>query len=108
MGLLTRQDGMVAQTPEEAHQLQMAGYEKCYNNRVMTGSRRGNRWYGLPCPFWLSPDTQHRVETQMGGYYTCPFCYEVSRLRPSTMALAIIASMPEVPADHERASHTTR
>jgi hypothetical protein len=72
MGLLTREDGMVAATPEEAEWAHQAGFIKCYTEKNQTTGR----WYGQPCPFWLSPEGQHHVEKAMGGYYTCPMCQQ--------------------------------
>lgn len=69
MGLLTREDGAVARTPEQAQQYQEAGYVRCHNPKIGAGKYRG-----IPCPFWISPEGQWRVEKTMGGYYTCPFC----------------------------------
>lgn len=68
--LLTREDGIVARTPEDAEQAQLAGFKEC-----STFYRPQKRYpQGGYCRFWLSPETQHAVEKQGGGYYTCPIC----------------------------------
>lgn len=68
--LLTPNDGFVAQTSEDAHQAEAAGYVKCATPRVT--ARSGNA-YGQPCQFHLSPETQSALQ-EHGGYYTCPNC----------------------------------
>jgi hypothetical protein len=73
MGLLTREDGLVARSPEEAEQLQMAGYVKCLTQK---NSIAGGRWRNQPCPFYISPEGQAHITSQMGGYYTCPVCQQ--------------------------------
>jgi hypothetical protein len=81
MGLLTRADGMVAATPEEQEWAHQAGYVKCYTQRVqITG-----KWYGQPCPFWISLEGQHHIEKVMGGYYTCPLCKQSYDLLVNTL-----------------------
>lgn len=68
--LLTREDGIAARTPEEAQQALLAGYVGC------TTQFQPSKTYpqGYHCTFMLSPETQHTVEKQGGGYYTCPVC----------------------------------
>lgn len=74
MGLLTREDGAVARSPEEAEQFREAGYVKCHNNKMQMNNGGAQR--GMPCPFWISPEGQDHIEKAMGGYYTCPVCSE--------------------------------
>jgi hypothetical protein len=69
--LLTRADGIVASSDQEATQAVQAGYQKC---ATMRRTSRGGKDYGTPCPFYLSPSAQSMV-TNNGGYYTCPVCY---------------------------------
>lgn len=73
--ILTRADGIVARTPQEAEQAQLAGYKECATYH-RAGIRRPVAGY---CPFFLSPETQGRV-TESGGYYTCPICNQSSDL----------------------------
>lgn len=73
--ILTRADGIVARTPQEADQAKLAGYKECatYHRASASGPSAGY------CPFFLSPETQTRV-TEGGGYYTCPVCRQSSDL----------------------------
>ncbi len=58
--LLTNEHGTRPSTPEEAEQLEGAGYQKCYNGK---------------CDFYVSPEAQAEVQDHPDqGYYTCPKC----------------------------------
>lgn len=69
--LLTRADGIVAASDQEATQAVQADYQKCATMRM---TARSGPNYGTPCPFYISPDAQAAI-TNAGGYYTCPVCY---------------------------------
>jgi hypothetical protein len=70
MALLSKQDGIVAASPEDAANAEAAGYTKCYTMK----SFMGGLYRGRPCPFWLSPETVSAVTQKSGGYYSCPSC----------------------------------
>jgi hypothetical protein len=70
MGLITRQQGFVQKTEQDAAQLTAAGYHRCYTNFW----KKNAAGVKLPCPFWLSPETVEMVKEKMAGYYTCPIC----------------------------------
>jgi hypothetical protein len=72
MALLSKQDGIVAASPEDAANAEAAGYTKCYTVK----NQRGGLNRGQPCPFWLSPETVSALTQNSGGYYTCPSCGE--------------------------------
>lgn len=74
MGLLTRQEGFVQQTDADVPQLEAAGYVRCMTNNWKKAQDARGMSINVPCPFWLSPETQSMVQNQMGGYYTCPVC----------------------------------
>ena len=52
------QEGQIAQTPEQASQLEHQGYTKCHNQL---------------CDWWISPLAAQQV-AETGGQYTCPRC----------------------------------
>lgn len=74
MGLLTRDDGAIQQTDQDAPQFEAAGYVRCYTNDWKTVKGDRGQRVSIPCPFWISPEGQEIVKNQMGGYYTCPVC----------------------------------
>jgi hypothetical protein len=58
--LLSPEHGEVAYSPEQAEELNGAGFQKCYKPS---------------CNFFISPQAKSEVEThQDQGYYTCPKC----------------------------------
>jgi hypothetical protein len=69
--ILTRDDGIVARTPQDAEQAEAVGYVKCDTFKDSLKSRQGSP----PCNFFISPEAQSAVE-QAGGYYTCPICQQ--------------------------------
>jgi hypothetical protein len=75
MALLTLHDGVIARTPQEAGQLEAAGFLRCYGklrNRV----RQEGDPTTFPCDFCISPQAVESVRDTMGGYYTCPRCQQ--------------------------------
>ena len=77
MALLTKADGAIARSPEDAAQLEAAGYLRCYNNDYNKGARQYTEQgtpIRTPCPFYLSPEAQEAIKDKAGGYYTCPVC----------------------------------
>lgn len=65
MAILTKDDGLLAKTPQDAEQAEAAGYMKCPTAK---NSMRG----GQPCQFYISPEAQSSLQNT--GYYTCPSC----------------------------------
>lgn len=74
--LLTRDDGVVARTPEEADQAHLAGHMQCATYLPATKANPVARY----CNFFMSPEAQHTVEKEGGGYYTCPVCRQSNDL----------------------------
>lgn len=68
--ILTRDDGIVARTPQDADQAQLAGYVQCATYHA------ASKQYPVAgyCTFFLSPEAQTHVSHEGGGYYTCPVC----------------------------------
>lgn len=69
MAILTKEDGLIARTPQDAEQAVAAGYSKCptSKNSLLKG--------GPPCAFHISPETQSSLQNS-GGYFTCPSCQQ--------------------------------
>ena len=63
--ILTRDDGIIARTLQDADQAQLAGCVQCATYHAPTK---------MYCTFWLSPEAQTHVTDAGGGYYTCPVC----------------------------------
>jgi hypothetical protein len=74
MGLLTRDDGVDQRKFPDVSQLEAAGYHRCYTNNWKKVKQPDGRKINLPCPFWISPNAQARIQHEMGGYFTCPYC----------------------------------
>lgn len=66
--ILTRQDGIVANTPDLIRDAQAGGFTQCSTHASQFAST------GNQCPFWMSSTAAANVEHQGGGYYTCPVC----------------------------------
>lgn len=92
MGLFPSQDGYVQQLPQEAAQLEAAGYIRCYNNQYTANGRLRQP---TVCPFWISPEGQEFVKDKMGGYYTCPMCHQ---------SYDLLHELPWHGADYDEAS----
>ena len=69
--VLTPDDGLMARTPEEAQDLQGAGYQACYG--TVKQDAHGGRRNVFPCEYHISPEAQAYIQDK-GGYYTCPRC----------------------------------
>lgn len=67
--IVTRDQGIIATTPELVKDAQAGGYVQCetFSNQYAQ--------YGGRCPFWINPQTVATIEKQGGGYYTCPNCH---------------------------------
>lgn len=65
--ILSRNDGVTARTPQEAQQVEAAGYKHCYGK---LHTPRGMQ----SCTFYISPEAVSVVQQRGGGYYTCPVC----------------------------------
>lgn len=70
--ILTRSDGIVARSPQEAEQAHLAGYAQCATYHPVS-VRTPVAGY---CPFYISSEAQSVVSGQGGGYYTCPICQQ--------------------------------
>lgn len=67
--IVTRNQGIIATTPELVKDAQAGGYVQCetFSNEFAK--------YGGRCPFWINPQTSAMIQKQGGGYYTCSNCH---------------------------------